>query len=79
LQKIRIELNREGVRQLLRSQAMEAHLAARARQILNRLGDGYATDTHVGRNRCNAMVWAETAAAVAETAEHNTLLKAVHG
>ena len=70
-------MNREGVRALLRSSETEAYLAGQAQRILDRVGPGYEMDTYVGRNRCNAMVWADSTEARRENARQNTLLKAM--
>lgn len=59
----RIELNREGVRSLLKSGEMMAQCKELASGIQQRCGSGYAVDTHTGKNRVNAMVYADNAAA----------------
>ncbi len=75
--KVKVELNRQGVRALLRSEEMRAVCAEQARAIRDRCGDGYAADTYTGKNRVNAMVWADTAKAKRDNAENNTILKAL--
>ena len=72
------KLNRAGVRELLKSQEMQGILKEHATTIKNRAGDGYEQDIHVGRNRANAMVRAETFKAKKDNSKNNTLLKAVH-
>lgn len=76
--KTRFELNTAGVRELLRSKAMEEVVSKKAQQAQSRLGPGYRTDTFTGKNRVNAMVWAESEEAKRENSENNSLLKAVH-
>lgn len=71
------KLNRSGVRELLQSSAMEAVLEEQASAIRNRAGVGYKQDTYVGKNRANAMVWADTYPAKRDNMKNNTLLKAV--
>ncbi|MCQ2499771.1 MAG: hypothetical protein MJ117_00320 [Lachnospiraceae bacterium] len=73
----RIELNREGVRNLLKSGEMMALCKELASGIQQRCGSGYAMDTHTGKNRVNAMVYADNAAAKRDNAKNNTILKAL--
>ena len=75
--KIRVELNSEGVRELLRSAEMEAICKQQAQEIKNRVGDGYIVTTYTGRNRVNASVYAVTDQAKRDNLKNNTLLKAV--
>lgn len=79
MSKIKIILNREAVRDLLKSEEMKAILQERATEIRNRCGDGYEQDFYVGKNRGNAMVWAATSAARKDNLANNTILKAVKG
>lgn len=71
------KLNRSGVRALLQSDEMQAVLNEKASQIRNRAGVGYQQDSYVGKNRANAMVWADTYQAKRDNMKNNTLLKAV--
>lgn len=76
--KLKIKLNRKSVRdQLLRSAEMMAICEEHAKGIQSRCGEGYETDTHVGKNRVNAMVYADTYEARLNNTKYNTLLKAV--
>lgn len=77
--KIRVELNRAAVRELLKSEEMKNLLTQKASEILQRCGDGYEQDFYVGKNRGNAMVWAATSAARKDNLANNTILKAVKG
>lgn len=77
--KTRFELNREGVRELMLSDAMASGLEGLADGILARLGDGYSTETYKGKNRVNVEVKADTFQAKRDNAENNTILKAVQG
>lgn len=72
---IRFELNREGVRELLRSQEMQDVLVEYAQQISDRAGDGY--DVFVGQNRANVTVETTTEEAYGDNLDNNTLEKAV--
>lgn len=75
----KFKMNHAGVRDLMRSEDMQAILREKAEAIKARAGDGYEMDIHVGKNRANAMVWAESFEAKKETLKSNTLLKAVRG
>lgn len=71
------KLNRKGVAELMKSAEMQEVLKEYATGIKNRCGDGYTQDIHVGKNRANAMVSAETYQAKRDNLENNTILKAV--
>ncbi|HJA90487.1 MAG TPA: hypothetical protein H9948_06820 [Candidatus Jeotgalibaca merdavium] len=77
MSKNKFKLNRSGVRELLQSKDMQAALEVEASAIRNRAGVGYKQDTYVGKNRANAMVWADTYPAKRDNMKNNTLLKAV--
>ena len=74
---IKFELNRAGVRELMRSQEMQDVLAGYAGSIAARAGEGY--DVHIGPNRANVSVETVTDRARADNLENNTLEKAVRG
>lgn len=73
------KLNRAGVRELMTSKEMQSILKEEASAIKSRCGDGYDQDILVGKNRANAMVWADSPQAKSENSENNTILKAVRG
>ena len=77
--KVKFELNREGVRDLLRSKEMMDVCQEYANNALGKLGDGYEVTTHTGTNRVNAEVAAVTYAAKKENLSDNTIIKAVFG
>lgn len=77
--KVKVVLNREGVRELLKSEEMMAVCSEHASQIMERCGAGYEMDAYVGKNRVNAMVTASSYQAKADNMKNNTLLKAVKG
>lgn len=78
--KVTVELNREGVRELLRSDAMLSICKEYADAAVSRLGNGYSANTYRGKNRVNAEVTADTYEARRENLESNSILKAVgHG
>lgn len=76
---VKFVLNREGVRELLRSKEMMDICSEYANSALARLGSGYEVTTHTGTNRVNAEVSAETFAAKRENLKSNSILKAVFG
>jgi len=71
------KLNRKGVADIMKSDGMQKILKDKASEIKNRCGDGFEQDIHVGKNRANAMVYAETIQAKKENLDNNTILKAV--
>lgn len=75
--KVRIELNREGVRSLLKSEEMQAVCEERAKAALSKLGSGYEVTSRIGKNRCNSEVAAVTREAKKENLENNSILKAL--
>ena len=75
--KVKVVLNRSGVRALLKSEEMKTACAEKAQAIRARCGTGYATYTYNGKTRVNAMVWTDTAEAKRDNAENNTLMKAL--
>lgn len=77
MSKMQFKLNRQGVANLMKSAEMQAVLNAKATEIRNRCGDGYEQDARVGKNRANAMVYANTYQAKADNLRNNTILKAV--
>lgn len=74
---IKFKLNRQGIRELLKSNEMEAVLREKARKVRDRAGDGFEDDIYSGRNRANAMVKASTYQANRRNREENTLLRAL--
>jgi len=75
--KVKIELNRGGVRELLRSKEMMSECEKHARSAVNKLGEGYSISKHTGKNRVNVSVVANTREAIKENKEENTVIKAV--
>ncbi len=79
MSKVKFVLNRAGVRQLMQSEEMQAILNEKSSNALNQLGDGYKSDIYIGKNRANAMVWADSIKAKRDNLKNNTILKAVRG
>ena len=78
MSKFKFELNQAGVRALMQSPEMQSILKDKAGNAVNRLGSGYDSDIFVGKNRANAMVYADSFKARLENSRGNTILKAVH-
>lgn len=74
---VRVELNHDGVKELLRSPEMLAICEEYAQKAVGTLGAGYEVSTHTGSSRVNASVVAVTREAIAENRANNTVLKAV--
>lgn len=77
MSKVKVVLNREGVRQMLRSPEMEALLKERAQNIVSGLGDGYDSTTYIGKNRANASIRATSWETYQNELKNNTILKAL--
>lgn len=76
---VKFVLNREGVRELLRSKEMMAVCSEYANKALGNLGSGYEVSTYVGTNRVNAEVAAVSYEARKENSENNSILKSIRG
>lgn len=76
---VKIVLDKEGVRELLRSEEAKALCKVYADNALAQLGAGHEVTTWTGPNRVNASVRATTYLTRKKNAEDNTILKAVTG
>lgn len=74
---MRVELNIEGVRELLRSNEMKAICEDYANNALTRLGTGYEVSSMTGKNRVNAEIKAVSYKAKKDNMENNSILKAL--
>ena len=77
MSKHKFKLNRQGVRELMQSVAMQEILQEKGSNALSRLGSGYDMSTHVGHTRANVTVFADSYKAKRENMKNNTILKAV--
>ena len=77
--KVRVVLNKRGVRDLLKGEDMRQVCADHANKTLAKLGTGYETDTHTGKPRSTAMIRASSAQARRDARQNNTIWKAVKG
>lgn len=77
---VKVVLNSEGVRSLLRSREMMDYCTDLAQGIQQRAGEGYEISRHTGANRVNVSVGTGTVTAASENrGGMNTLLRAVRG
>lgn len=74
---IEVRVNFEGVGQLLRGPEMEQLMRSYAESIQNRAGNGYMSDARKLGTRWISTVYTATREAMLDTAENNTLLKAI--
>ncbi len=74
---VKIVLNGEGIRSMLRSDEMMRVCEEQAQKAVKKLGPGYEVSTHVGKTRVNASIAAVTSEAIQENYENNTILKAL--
>lgn len=75
--KVRIELDRGGIKALLQSAEVQAACQAQADACMARSGGGYASAAHKSDQRVIVNVWPDSAEARRENAKNNTLLKAL--
>ena len=74
---MKVKLNRKGVRELLKSDEMQAICNEHATRIKNNAGIGYEVQKRTYPERCGAVVNAVSPEARRDNAINNTLLKAV--
>ncbi len=77
MSKYEFKLNTQGVRELLKSGAVQSMCSEYASQTLNACGDGYESKTQIGKNRASAVIYPATPHAHYSNLKHNTLLKAL--
>lgn len=73
----KFELNKEGVRELLKSPEMMSICEGYAEKAKSQLGEGYTVSKYDGKNRVNVSIKANTYKARRDNANNNTILKAV--
>lgn len=77
MSKVKIVLNRAGVREMLRSAEMEAICFEHAQKIQGKCGEGYGAISLTAQTRAIALVYPETADAVRDNYKNNTIEKAL--
>lgn len=75
--KVKVVLNREGVRELLRSDEMMSVCEEYADKALSKLGAGYEVTTHTGSSRVNASIGTASYDAMHDNMKNNSILKAL--
>ena len=73
------KLDRAGVRQLMKSDEMQAVVKEYADDAAASLGSGYEVDVRRGKKRVNAAIYPVSDKAKHDNYAHNTILKAVFG
>lgn len=76
---VKVELNSEGIKALLKGKETEQLVEERAREVAGRAGSGYSHDTKQMSGRVIASAYADTEEARKDSMENNTLLKALGG
>lgn len=74
---IRVELNRAGVRELLKSGEIASACMGYASQIAANCGDGYVAEARNYPERTGAAVYADSPKAIRDNLKNNTLLNAL--
>lgn len=77
MSRVKFELNRDGVKELLKGAEMQGIIKDYAQQVQGAAGDGYEAEMVTGANRVWATIKAGTAHAYYSNLKHNTLLKAL--
>ena len=74
---VRIELNRDGVAEILKSAGVLAELERRAHAIAAAAGDGFVVESSTGRSRARVRVYADTFEAKRAEAKDRALTRAI--
>lgn len=75
--KLKFELNRKGVKELMQSSEMKKIVDDYAEAAAESLGSGYSSNSRIGKTRVVAEVTADTIKAKVDNSKNNTLLKAL--
>lgn len=73
----KLELNSEGIREMLRSEEMKQICKEHTDKAAEALGDGYESEGYTGKNRVNARLNAVTWKAFNGDKKDNRMIKAV--
>lgn len=77
MQKIKFDLNSNGIRELLKSAEIADYVKSTADERASGCGNGYETDSKVLSGRVVSSIFTATAEAENDNFKNNTLLKAV--
>lgn len=75
--KIKVEINMAGIRDLRNSEEMQAMLFEKANEIAGRCSGSYETDVRPGKTRANASIITRDSATYHRNLKDNELLKAL--
>lgn len=75
--KFKFELDKGGVRELLKSSEMRSILAEAAAQKASQAGSGYSSEVHEGKKRLYANIFPASKEAAHDNFENNTLEKVI--
>lgn len=79
MSKVKIKLDRKGVRGLMKDKEIQAICTEYGSQVLSRAGDGYKMESRNYPERSGVAIFPDTYKANKDNLEHNTLLKALGG
>lgn len=75
---IEIEIDDDGIRELLKSEEMKEAIDSYAEEIVGRLDKNYKSKSKYTKTRYMAAVYANNRKAISDNMKNNTLLKAVY-
>lgn len=75
--RVKVKLNSDGIRQLLKSQEMRTVLEGYGDRVVSNAGAGYSYSTHTTEQRAIVNVYPTTKETAIENAEDNTLLRSL--
>lgn len=70
-------MNSKGIVALMKSKEVSDFCDSKAKSIVNKLGDGYSSDTRLGRKRSVTVIKTTTNSAYKDALNNDTLAKAV--
>lgn len=71
-----VQLNGRAIASLLKSEEVRRDLEKRVKRGASAAGDGYASESSIGRTRALAMVWADSPSAKAREGRQHNLMRA---
>lgn len=77
MSRVKVKLNRAGVRELLKSPEMEALCMDKARAVKDRAGDNYEAEVRRYSERTGAAVYPANADGYYDNLKNNTLLRSL--
>lgn len=74
---VRIDLNNDGIKALLRGPEVQAQLRRIAENVQNAAGEGHVVKVYAGSTRARAIVATDTAEAARKENQHRNLTRAI--